>query len=47
MQKKKGASESCFGKKWIKKKGSPYFYLSEAHDATHAMHELLTLQGTH
>jgi hypothetical protein len=40
----KGASESCFGKKWIKKKICHI-------DATHAMHGvdplLLAVQGTH
>jgi hypothetical protein len=40
-----------FWKKMDLKKQSPYFDLSKAHDATHAMHGmdplLLALQGTH
>jgi len=45
---KKGASKSPFGKKWIKKKSSPYSDLSKAQDAIHGVDPLLpTLQGTH
>jgi hypothetical protein len=48
---KKRARKSHLGKKWIKKKSSPYFDLSKAHDATHAMHgvdpSLLVLQDAH
>jgi hypothetical protein len=49
-EKRKRIGERPFGTNWIKKK-SPYFDLTKAHDAIHAMHgmdpSLFVLQGTH